>query len=174
MQFPTPRCLPVPCARPIARRVLVALSVALLAGSAAAAAAEPAVRLEFREFYRQPVGPLGLEPSPRLLALAGHRVQLEGYIVETQQPVAGLLLFAPLPVQLAEADDGPADDLPGSTVFVHLPPPDAARVPAYQPGRWQVVGTLELGGREEPNGRISYVRLLAEQPPLAANPSSSP
>jgi hypothetical protein len=129
-----------------------------------AASADRVVDLAFRDLYRHPVGSLGLEPSATLLRLGGQRVRMVGYIVDSEEPVPGLIMLAPLPVHLAEADDGPADDLPGSTVFVHLPAAYASRIPRYQPGAWQVVGTLELGGREEPNGRISYVRLLADGP----------
>jgi hypothetical protein len=134
------------------------------ATAASVPAAEAPVTLEFGDFYAQPVGRLGLEPSERLLHLNGHRVRLVGFMVNSEQPVAGVFMLAPLPVALSEEEDGPADDLPGSTVFVHLPGDYAQRTLKYRPGEWEVVGTLELGAREEANGRISYVRLLADLP----------
>ena len=127
----------------------------------------PPVELRFEQLYKHPVGPRGLEPTAQLLRLDGQRVRMVGYMVDTEQPVTGMFMLAPLPVQLAESDDGPADDLPGGTVFVHLPSPYASRTPAHQLGLLQIVGKLELGAREESNGRISYIRLLAEQPPVA-------
>jgi hypothetical protein len=148
----------------------VALSMVRNAAAAAAEAAstapgaDPVVTLEFRDFYRQPIGRYGLEPSERLLGLNGHRVRIVGYMVDSEQPIAGVFMLTPLPVQLAESDDGPADDLPGSAVFVHLPGDYAARLPKFQPGEWEVVGRLELGAHEEANGRISYVRVLADTP----------
>jgi hypothetical protein len=135
-----------------------------LAVAGTACPTEAPTALEFRDFYAQPVGRFGMEPSARLRSLDGHRVRLVGYMVESEQPMVGVFMLAPLPVELAEADDGPADDLPGSTVFVHLPGEFAGRIPKYRPGTWEVVGTLQLGAREEANGRYSYVRLLADPP----------
>jgi len=36
---------------------------------------------------------------------------------------------------------------------------------AFRPGAWDLVGTLQLGAKDESNGRISYVRLLLDQTP---------
>jgi hypothetical protein len=81
--------------------------------------------------------------------------------VQEEDSLPGLFLMTPTPVALAERADGPADYLPGATVFVHLRADDTRqKYLAYRPGLWTVVGTLELGGREEPDGRISYVRLV--------------
>lgn len=115
--------------------------------------------LSFDEFYRMPIGPRGLEPTPKLMQLNGARVRLIGHMVREEEPIPGLFMLAPMPVQLAELADGPADQLPASTVFVHMPPQDREVVLPYRPGRWALVGTLETGAREEANGRISYVRL---------------
>jgi hypothetical protein len=144
---------------------LLLLSLPAHAQSAAGLpAAEAAATIEFRDFYAQPVGRFGLEPSARLRELNGHRVRLVGYMVDSEQPVPGVFMLAPLPVSLSEEEDGPADDLPGSTVFVHLPGDYAGRTLKYRPGEWEVVGTLDIGAREEANGRISYIRLLADLP----------
>lgn len=149
------------------------LAAQLLAATPAETAADVApVTLEFRDFYRQPVGRYGLEPTARLLGLNGQRVRIVGYMVDSEQPVAGMFMLTPLPVQLAESDDGPADDLPGSAVFVHLPGEYASRLPKFQRGEWEVTGRLELGPRQEANGRISYIRLLAD-PPGAPGPAGA-
>jgi hypothetical protein len=121
------------------------------------------VDLPFRDFYRMPVGPRGLEPTEKLLSLEGRRVRIEGYVVQEEDSLPGLFLMTPTPVALAERADGPADYLPGATVFVHLRAEDARqKYFAYRPGLWTAVGTLELGGREEPDGRFSYVRLVVD------------
>ena len=115
--------------------------------------------LEFRDFYRMPVGPEGLEPTPGFLALDGRRVQLTGYVVHEEEPEPGLLLLSPVPAALADIADGPADGLPVSTVYVRLPASVAGHYVVAQPGPWTVTGTLDLGGRPEAHGRYSYVRL---------------
>jgi hypothetical protein len=122
-----------------------------------------AVDLSFRDFYRMPIGPRGLEPTETLLGLDGRRVRIEGYVVQEEDSLPGLFMMTSTPVALAELADGPADYLPGATVFVHLRADDARqKYLTYRSGLWTVVGTLELGGREEPNGRISYVRLVVD------------
>lgn len=73
-------------------------------------------------------------------------------------------MLAPTPVSLAETEDGPADDLPAATVFVHMPTADIQKTIAYRSGPWQLTDTLQLGNKEEINGRISYVRLFVEKP----------
>ena len=113
--------------------------------------------ISFQEFFRLPVGAYGLEPSARLLELQGRTVHVTGYIADEQEPVPGLLLLAPVPVTLSEREDGPADDLPGSTLFVHLPA--GSESVRNQAGPVEFTGRLELGALEEADGRISYVRL---------------
>ena len=38
--------------------------------------------LNLKEFYKFPVGPLGLEPTQKLLSLKDKRVQITGYMVK--------------------------------------------------------------------------------------------
>ena len=131
-------------------------------------AGERPIELGFNELYKMPVGPYGLEPSEKLLGLNGRRVHMRGYVVESEDRIAGLFMMAPLPVMLAEKDDGQADDLPGSTVFVHLPPELAQETILYRPEPVEVIGVLELGAKQEAIDRISYIRLLAEAPQRTA------
>lgn len=158
------------------------LAVLLLAGCAStqstlpSAAAQPETlaavpELPLRDFYKLPAGPYGLEPSEKLLAAKDRRVRVKGYMVKEEEPTPGLFMLALVPVSIPEKEDGPSDDLPGSTLFVHLPPEDAGKVLAYRPGLWELVGTLKLGGQEEANGRVSYARLMLEQSPsMEASP----
>jgi len=143
--------------------LLLALARADTVASFEADDARAPVDLAFRDFYQLPVGPLGLEPTERLLALNGRRVRIQGYVVQEEDPFPGLFLMTPTPVALAERADGPADYLPGATVFVHLHGDDARHQHLlHRPGVWTAVGTLGLGGREELDGRHSYVRLVVD------------
>jgi hypothetical protein len=118
--------------------------------------------LELRGFYKFPVGPRGLEPTKELLNLNDKRVRVTGYMVKEEEPTAGLFMLAPIPVSMAEKEDGPADDLPPATLFVHSPQADKNKTITYRPGKWQLTGTLELGNQEEANGRVSYTRLILD------------
>jgi hypothetical protein len=124
--------------------------------------AVPVYELSLREFYKFPAGPRGLEPTEKLLRLKDNHVRIRGYMVKEEEPTAGLFMLAPLPVSLAEKEDGPADNLPAATLFVHLPTADAHKVVAYHPGIWELTGTLKLGNHEEANGRISYAQLILD------------
>jgi hypothetical protein len=146
------------------------LSFSLTLGASAATPVPPtaagksaAAMIGFQEFFRLPVGAYGLEPSERLLEMQGRTVRITGYVADEQDPIPGLLLLAPVPVVLSEREDGPADDLPGSTLFVHLP--DDGDSLRNHRGPVEFTGRLEVGGREEADGRISYVRLYVSDSP---------
>jgi hypothetical protein len=130
--------------------------------------------LRMSEFYKLPVGPYGLEPTARLLGLKGQRVRVRGYVVQEEEPSPGLFLLTPTPTSLAELADGPADYLPPATLFVHLPEPLRDKVVAFQPGIWEVVGRLDVGGRAEANERTSYVRLSLDDLDSARSPGGRP
>lgn len=129
------------------------------------------------EFYKMPIGPRGLEPTAKLLNLNNQRVRLVGYQVKEEEPLAGIFMLSPTPVSLAEMEDGPADDLPAATVFVHMPAADSAKIIAYRAGPWELTGTLQVGNKEESSGRVSYVRLFVEAPaatlPTVKKPKSA-
>jgi hypothetical protein len=117
--------------------------------------------LQFRDFYRMPVGPKGLEPSAKLLALDGKRVRIVGFMVHQEQPLAHRFLLTHLPVSMSEDEDGLADDLPPNIVFVHTQ--HASEQPLkHLSGLLQFTGTLSLGAKEEIDGRVSTVRLLLD------------
>ncbi len=138
------------------------LTALMLATSCASVERTLPAPLVFADFFQHPVGPRGLEPTQKLLQLDGQRVSVAGYMVREEEPTAGVFMLAPVPVSLTEIADGPADYLPGATLFVDLPAKYATQHIQFQPGSWQLVGTLDLGAREEPNGRISYVRLILD------------
>ncbi len=132
----------------------------------------PAVPLAFSDFFVLPVGPGGLEPTPKLMALRGQRVRIEGYMVEEEEPFPGLFLLTPFPVALAERADGPADFLPPATLYVHAPATLRNETPPHHRERLALTGTLELGAREEVNGRFSTVRLRVDELSESAIPSN--
>ena len=118
--------------------------------------------LAFAEFYKRPIGPRGLEPTPGLLALAGSRVQLSGFVARGAEPLPALAILAPTPVALGDEDEGLADDLPASVAYVHWTDSHIAAAIAACRNAMRVIGRLELGRSREIDGRMSFVRLLAD------------
>jgi len=118
--------------------------------------------LRFADMFKTPVGPLGLEPTPTLLSLNGRRVRLVGYVANNALPQPGRMIVAPLPVTLGGEDEALADDMPATAVFVHLGGEDAdVVVPNFQ-GLVQLQGRLEIGAQDEPDGRVSSLRLILD------------
>jgi hypothetical protein len=131
------------------------------AGQQASSASTPDVTdLKFSDFFKMPVGPRGLQPTEKLLGLNGKRVRIQGYMARQDQPVAGTLLLTPLPVTMGDADEGLADDLPATAVFVHLD--SGGRSVPYVPGLIRLSGVLSVGSQDEAGGRVSTVRLTLD------------
>ncbi|MGS0755766.1 hypothetical protein ACVBEH_14485 [Roseateles sp. GG27B] len=145
------------------RRLSAVMLCALLCWPAFPARAEVAVAtdLKFGEFFTMPVGPRGLEPSAKLLALQGRQVRMLGYMArqDAADALPGVILLTPLPVTLGDEDERYADDLPVTTVYVHLDAAPQSPVLAYLPGLLALTGRLELGSQAEADGRRSSVRL---------------
>jgi hypothetical protein len=137
------------------------LLASLLLGPAGPAAA--ATDLPFSEMFAMPVGPRGLEATPRLRSLEGQPVLLAGHMVRRDVATPGSFVIAPVPVSIGDEDEGKADDLPPSAVFVHLAPGfEQAQIP-YTPGAMRITGTLRTGPALERDGRVSSVRLLLDE-----------
>lgn len=128
--------------------------------AAEATAEAPATDVKFRDFFQMPVGPKGLELTEQIRALDGKRVRIVGYMVKNDQPVAGMFILSPLPVELGDEDESLADDLPPSSLFVHLA--DEATVP-FHPGLIRLTGTLSIGSREERDDRVSMLQLQLDR-----------
>ena len=145
------------------RRLSAVLLGALLCWPASQARAEGAVAadLKFAEFFTMPVGPRGLQPSAKLLALQGRQVRMLGYMArqDAADALPGVILLTPLPVTLGDEDERYADDLPVTTVYVHLDAAPQSPALAYVPGLLSLTGRLELGSQAEADGRRSSVRL---------------
>lgn len=132
------------------------------------APASGVTELKFRDLFKLPVGPKGLEPTKALRRLDGKRVRLVGYMVQQRTPLAGGFLLSPLPVAAGDEDESLADDIPASAIFVSLPHGAAATVPSL-PGLLAITGTLRLGTREIPAAeRVVAVRIELDAEPERA------
>ncbi len=123
--------------------------------------------LRFSEFFRSPAGPRGLELTDKLRGLAGKRVRILGFMVRQTRPSPGVAIVAPFAMATNEFEYGLADDFPPNVVFVEVPSFADLAVP-YTPGPLLLTGTLEVGRREEPDGRVSLVRLRLDPEPEPA------
>ncbi|MET0518949.1 MAG: hypothetical protein ABW005_08955 [Burkholderiaceae bacterium] len=161
---------PTPLPRWLAAGVL-ALSPLL---AAAQGAGEPVLELKFGSFFRQPVGPRGLEFSDVLRAAAGREVRLVGYMVAQEEPAAGRFLLTPRPVRISEHADGDADDLPPATVTVLLDEAQRERIVAHRDGLVVLTGQLSVGRQEGADGRVSWLRLQLPPQALAGSAATAP
>lgn len=127
---------------------------------------EGVAELKFSEFFNSPAGPLGLEPTAKLRSLDGRRVRLLGFMVRQAKPSPGIAILAPFALATNEYEYGLADDFPPNVVFVEVPRFADLAVP-FTPGPLLLTGTLELGRREEADGRVSLVRLRLDAEPVA-------
>jgi hypothetical protein len=144
-----------------------ALSVELAAVDRLPPPPEGVAELKFSEFFKTPAGPLGLEPTGKLRALAGRRVRILGFMARQAKPSPGMAILAPFAMATNEYEYGLADDFPPNVVFVEVPRFADLAVP-YTPGPLLLTGTLEFGRREEADGRVSLVRLRLDADPAPA------
>jgi hypothetical protein len=68
--------------------------------------------IRFRDFFRAPAGPDGLEISDTLRRAQGSSVRLVGYMVQQEAAPLGRFLLTPRPLQMGQHADGEADDTP--------------------------------------------------------------
>ncbi len=145
-------------------RVILATTAALWLGAAQAQGAPnvPArsgTELRFRDFFKTPYGPKGLEISDVLARADGQQMRMTGYMVLQERPSPGKFLLTPRPVQMAENADGEADDLPAATVLVSLADEQKDWVVPHVRGLIEVKGTVRVGRWEDDSGRVAWVRL---------------
>jgi hypothetical protein len=121
------------------------------------------VELRFRDFFRMPVGPGGLEPSDALRAADGQRVRLVGFMVrQAPNPADGFLLTS-VPVATSDEDEGLADDLPAAIVHVAFASTAGTNLP-YLPGLLKITGTLQLQPHvDTATQRISAIQLVPDR-----------
>lgn len=154
--------MPFACATPsVATKAPPALAVSKPLGAPPAGVTD----LKFRELFKLPVGPQGLESTDKLGSLDGKRVRIVGYMVQQDPPLAGSFILSPLPVVAGDADDSFADDIPASAIFVVLPKAADTVVPPLA-GLIQLTGTLRVGAREMPGaGRVAPAVLELDREP---------
>jgi hypothetical protein len=124
--------------------------------------------LKFSEFFRQPIGPRGLEYTEKLRHLDGRRIRILGYMARQAKPADHCFLLTPRPLTLNEIEYGHADDLPATALHVFTTK-DAPAIAPYTPGPLLLTGTLHLGNRLEADGRTSAVRLELDPPTREQN-----
>jgi hypothetical protein len=152
----------------ISKRLLLVLCLAAANLPISLSFAQPVVtaqEIRFKDFFRWPVGPLGLEPTEALKLANNRKVQLLGYMVSQEKPPTGQFLLTPLPIRTSEEADGDADDLPANAVAVLLPDSVALRPVPHQRGLMKLTGILKVGRHQLADGRIVWVRLLIEDLP---------
>ncbi len=117
--------------------------------------------LKFQEIFVTPVGPKGMEYSAKAESLKGRKVRMDGFMVKHLNDDPTLFMFCEIPTTHNSAEFMLADSLPVDLVHVVMDvrPGDA---PIYVPFPLTVLGTLELGTRQEKDGRVSSVRLISE------------
>ena len=144
-----------------------ALSFALAKSGKLPATAQGVTEIAFADFFKFPIGPLGLEFSDKARRLNGQQVRVLGFMVHQDQTQPGVMLLAPFALGTDEAEYGFCDDLPASVVFVTAPKFQNASVP-FTPGPLVLTGRLELGAKTERDGRVSQIRLILNDDPAPA------
>lgn len=128
--------------------------------------------LKFTELYKMPVGPRGLELTDTVRALAGKRVRVLGFMVRQAKGSPGVAILSPYEIATNENEYGVADDLPPALIYVEVSRYEDIAVP-YTPGPLLLTGVLELGRREEADGRVSEIRLRLDEPAEDDRPAAS-
>lgn len=123
-----------------------------------------------QDFFQLPIGPRGLVITEGLRQAQGTVVRLTGYVVQQEVATLGQFLLTPRPVRMSQHADGEADDLPPATLFVRLDANQQDWAVAHARGLVEVTGTLDVGRREELDGRVSWFRL--QLTPDAVRPMS--
>lgn len=156
---------------------------------------EGVAELKFQDFFQVPVGPRGLELTDKIKSLDGKRVRILGFQVVEAVSVCNADPRASLPAARAKAmieasvpgrmlltatqqvmdfnHYGLCDDLPPQVLFVTVPEYFGQPVP-HTPGPMLLTGTLSVGNKQEPDGRISVVRLTLDPRAKAVDAQPSP
>ena len=139
------------------RFILCAATGVLLALHHAHAVESPI--LHFGDLLQHPIGPHGLEITQKAKSIHGQNVRLRGYMVNSEEDSIGQFYFAPLPIQLSEHADGPANDLPASAVLVKLDPSQANWAISHKAGALVLEGILRIERHEDAQGTVSWFQL---------------
>ncbi len=123
---------------------------------------DPGEALGFDELYVTPAGPKGLEYSAKARGLEGKRVSMTGHMVKHYHDDPSLFMFSAVPTAHNQLEYILADSLPVNLVHVvmQVRPGDA---PAFVSRKITLTGSLEMGPRQEIDGRTSNIRLICDQ-----------
>jgi hypothetical protein len=121
----------------------------------------PPEEIAFAEFFDPAPSRRGLKPSARLLGVAGKRVRIVGFMAQMEKPPKGGFILCSRPVFATEAGGGTAD-LPPDAVLVVVQSA-AGKELEKVPGPLEVTGLLELGVREDEDGRVSRIRIILDK-----------
>jgi hypothetical protein len=139
-------------------RIVINVSLAGLLSFQNAYANEVPI-LSFGDLLQRPIGPQGLVIMPGAMRMQGQSVRLRGFMVKSEEDSVGQFYLAPLPIQMSEHADGPANDLPASTILVKLDPSQASWAVTYKAGPIILEGTLQVGRHEDLEGTVSWFQL---------------
>lgn len=145
-------------------RLLLATTAALWLGTTQPQATTPVVsrqvtELRFRDFFRTPVGPTGLDMSDTLRQSDGQSVRLIGYMVQQESATPGRFLLTPRPLQINAHAPQVAALLPPATVLVYLDPAQQDWAIPHVSGLVTVNGKLSISADEPHADQASWVRL---------------
>jgi hypothetical protein len=121
--------------------------------------ARPDLTLAFSDIFVADSKPPTL--SPAVLSAAGKRVRMVGFMAHMDQPPEGAFYLTSRPVSCDEMGAG-TGDLPIDSIRVNVIP--APKEVSFVPGPIEVIGVLELGRQEEPDGAVSHIRLVLALP----------
>src|SRR5262249_13240646 len=144
----------------------------ILAGNpktSSSAAADSAVPLSFKEFFE--ASPRELKASEKLLSLNGKRVRMTGYMARMERQILGAFYLVPHPV-VCDEEGGGTSDLPVENVLVLVRSAKGKEI-SFIPRPLEVTGILEVGNREEQDGRVSAIRLTLDGPPAKSGATKS-
>lgn len=145
-------------------RLLLATTAALWLGATQPQVATPVAsrqvtELRFRDFFRTPLGPTGLDMSDALRQSDGQSVRLIGYMVQQESATPGRFLLTPRPLQIDAHVPQIAALLPPATVLVYLDPAQQDWAIPHVSGLVTVNGKLSVSADEPDTDPASWVRL---------------
>ncbi|MDB6079696.1 MAG: hypothetical protein JWO82_3443 [Akkermansiaceae bacterium] len=119
--------------------------------------------LNFKDFYKMPVGPLGLEPTAKLQTLNGKRVRIVGFMAEIKLDDKRQMIFSSVPLKPQPEEYGVADEIPATHILVTVPgnPEEEIR---FTPGPMLLTGVLSVG---TVGGETSFVRMQLDEAPTS-------
>ena len=115
--------------------------------------------ISFNQFFEMPVGAKGLKFNKDVLSVYNQKVQLTGYMVQSEGPNVGQFWLSPRPIQMSEHADGTANDMPASTTLVVLDQSQKNWVIPHVSGAITVQGKIFAERYELQDGSVAWIRI---------------